>query len=142
VRRRAFLLAGAATVSGLAAWQIHNMSFEDGVKMIVRKRLDYLRHDAASLRLFARDIKDAHVISRERMYLLLSIKPAYAHLSLSSGQNRLAFLLRHGEDKIVSTYLISSDFFLNGADEARVVRYLGRLDPLRACGNPFARPLT
>jgi hypothetical protein len=32
----------------------------------------------------------------------------------------------------------SSDFFKNGADESRTVRYIGNYDPLIACGNPFA----
>jgi hypothetical protein len=45
-------------------------------------------------------------------------------------------------DGFASTYLLSSDFFVNGADAGQLVRYLRLYDPVRACGNPFARPPT
>jgi len=41
----------------------------------------------------------------------------------------------------VTQYLISSDFFKNGADKNRTVNYLGYYDPMVACNNPFARPV-
>jgi hypothetical protein len=44
-------------------------------------------------------------------------------------------------DNLTTTYLLSSDFFLNGSDESRVVRYVALFDPMRACDNPFARPV-
>jgi hypothetical protein len=43
-------------------------------------------------------------------------------------------------DNLAATYLLSSDFFLNKADQSQVVRYLNYYDPIRPCGNPFARP--
>lgn len=37
-------------------------------------------------------------------------------------------------------YLMSTDFFRHGADESRLVRYVGFYDPDRtACNNPFAQ---
>ena len=37
-------------------------------------------------------------------------------------------------------YLMSTDFFHHGADEARLVRYVGFYDPdLTTCNNPLAR---
>jgi len=37
-------------------------------------------------------------------------------------------------------YLMSTDFFRHGADESRLVRYVGFYDPDRtACNNPLAR---
>ena len=48
--------------------------------------------------------------------------------------------LRRAEDRIVSGFLLGSDFFREGADRSRRVRYLGLLDPYRTpCANPFAR---
>ena len=48
--------------------------------------------------------------------------------------------LRRAEDRIVSGFLLGSDFFRAGADRSRRVRYLGLWDPYRApCANPFAR---
>ena len=36
-------------------------------------------------------------------------------------------------------YLMSTDFFRTGADESRIVRYVGFYDPDQTpCGNPFA----
>jgi hypothetical protein len=89
---------------------------------------------------FARDMAGRHVISSPRMHAIAGLKTIYRRFPLSSGHNAPAYKLRHGEDRIVGTYLISSDFFINGENESRLVRYLGMLDSRTACGNPFARP--
>ena len=47
----------------------------------------------------------------------------------------------HLEDRITTQFLISSDFFANGADTSRRVTYLGYYDPMIACKNPFYRRL-
>jgi hypothetical protein len=67
------------------------------------------------------------------------MRPIYTRYALSSADNALSHMLRHGEDRIVASYLISSDFFTSGADVTRVVHCEGLLNPGRACGNPFAR---
>jgi hypothetical protein len=108
--------------------------------MVVRRRLDYLRLEPQGVRRFAQDMAGRHVISSARMHLLSGFKSVYRRYPLSSGHNSMAYKLRHGEDRVVGAYLISSDFFINGADESRLVNYLGMLDPRTACGNPFARP--
>ena len=134
------MLSGIAAAAALGAWPVlFGRRAPEVIAMILRRRLDYLELDPDGVRQFARDIATLNVISRSRLYLLAVIAPAYSHFSLSSGHSNIAYALRHGEDRIVSTYLISSDFFINGSDTTRVVRYLGMLDPLRACGNPFAR---
>ena len=44
------------------------------------------------------------------------------------------------EERICTSFLMSSDFFRNGADESRPVRYLALYDPPKVgCTNPFAR---
>jgi hypothetical protein len=41
---------------------------------------------------------------------------------------------------VFTRYLLSTDFFRHGADESRVVRYVGLYDPDNApCNNPLAR---
>jgi hypothetical protein len=41
---------------------------------------------------------------------------------------------------VYTNYLLSTDFFRNGADESRPVRYLSYYDPaVTPCNNPFAR---
>jgi hypothetical protein len=52
--------------------------------------------------------------------------------------NLLTDDIRRGEDRVVTTFLLSTDFFELGSDEARAVHYVDFFDPLR-CGNPFAR---
>jgi hypothetical protein len=140
MKRRTFLLSGATALTGLAAWKFFGANPVAVIQMIVRKRLDYLTLDPDGVQKFAQDMAALHVISKPRIQTLSLISPAYAQFSLSSGHSRFAYLLRHGEDRIVSTYLISSDFFINGADETRAVKYLGLLDSRIACSNPFARP--
>ena len=44
------------------------------------------------------------------------------------------------EERICAAFLMSSDFFTNGADETRPVRYLALYEPTKVgCTNPFAR---
>ena len=139
MRRRAFILSGVGVAAGVATWQFVRMNDPAVIEMVVRRRLDYLTLDSEGLRRFAGDLAGLRVISRAKMRVLSGISALYTRVELSSGHNGPAYSLRHGEDRIVSSYLISSDFFINGSDESRVVRYLGLLDPLKACGNPFAR---
>jgi hypothetical protein len=142
MKRRTFILAGLGASSSLVAWQFAGPNEEESIAMVVRRRLDYLTLDLEGLRRFSRDMAALHAISSARMHLIWGTRLIYSRFRLSSGNNALAFMLRHGEDRIVSTYLISSDFFVNGTDERQVVNYLGLPDPRRACGNPFARSPT
>lgn len=141
MKRRTLLLSGLAAVFGLAAGRLLlGPREEQAIAMVVLRRLDYLHLDPDGVQQFARDMARLHVISRSRLRALAFISPVYTHFALSEGQSALAGVLRHGEDRLVSTFLISSDFFAQGADTARTVKYLGLLDPRHACGNPFARP--
>ena len=139
MNRRILLLGGLAGATALGAWPLVSSTDEDIIEMVVRKRLDYLKLDPEGVHRFARDMAAIRSVSRARLKMLAGIKPIYTHFHLSDNNNSLSDLLRHGEDRIVGSYLISSDFFLSGADESRVVNYLGLLDPSRPCGNPFAR---
>jgi hypothetical protein len=68
---------------------------------------------------------------------LSAVAPSFKRYYRSTDKrSRLARL----EDSLVSTYLLSSDFFLNGADESRKINYVAYYDPMRPCQNPFARP--
>ena len=39
---------------------------------------------------------------------------------------------------VFTNYLLSTDFFPNGADESRIVAYVGLYNPYHGCENPFA----
>jgi hypothetical protein len=139
VKRRTFVFAGLGVATTLAGWQTYRLRDEDLISRIVFGRLDYLRLDEGGVRQFSRDLTKLDVVSESTMRILSGVWPLYSRFALSNGNHGVAHRLRHGEDRIAGAFLISSDFFINGSDEARLVRYLGMLDPRRACGNPFAR---
>lgn len=137
MRRRTLLTSIAAIGSGLLAWRVGFGSDEDAIARVLHKRLCYLRLDPHGVDAFAKDMATRDRISKFRLRLISAAGPLYTIFNPPEG-GRLDRLLRHGEDRIVTQYLMSSDFFKNGADKTRVVCYLGYYDPLVACNNPFA----
>lgn len=141
--RRRFLAAAVAGIAGLAGWRLLRSSDEEAVIAVLRKQLDYLTLDEQGLRDFARDLSDRKTISSTKLHLLDAVGPLYTRTA-TSWRNVLTNTLRHGEERVVSLYLLSSDFFANGIDETKVVRYVAYYDPLAGRSpcrtNPFARP--
>lgn len=142
--RRQFLAAGIAGFSGLVTWRFIRSSDEDAIIAVLKKRLDYLLLDDNGLHAFARDLIAQKIISSGKLRMLDVAGPVYTQLSVTSHRNALTHAVRHSEERIVTLYLLSSDFFLTGADETKLVRYYGYYDPIRhprPCGNPFSRPM-
>lgn len=136
--------SGIAGLGGLATWRFTQSSDVDGIAAVLCKRLDYLMLDEDGVRTFADDLAARDIVSTSKLRWIEFAGPVYTRLVPAQG-NALTRELNHGEERIVSLYLLSSDFFVNGADETKLVRYLGFYDPLgqiNACGNPFSRPLT
>jgi hypothetical protein len=112
--------------------------------VLLKKRLDYLILDENGLLVFARDLAAQKLISSHKLRMLDFAEPVYTRLSLVAHDNALTRAIRHGEERIVTQYLLSSDFFQNGADETRKVRYYRYYDPTRnprPCRTPFARSI-
>lgn len=130
-------IAGAVAVLGA---RLGLASPEDAVTRVLHKRLDYLKLDEQGVHRFATDVLQREVISRFRLMVIDFVGPLYTDTNVSP-DGKFGSALRHGEDRVVTQFLISSDFFINGADTQRVVKYLGWFDPLAACSNPFARPV-
>jgi hypothetical protein len=148
LNRRQFLATGIAAVGGLgglATWRFIHSSDENAIIAVLRKRLDYLLLDEEGLHAFAKDLLAQEVISRNKLRLLDFTGVIYTRLPMiSSNRNALTHAIRHGEERVVSLYLLSSDFFLTGLDESKPVRYYGYYDPMqrpRPCAHPFARPI-
>lgn len=142
--RRQFLATAVAGIAALTTWRFIRGSDEDAIIAVLRKRLDYLILDEQGLRAYARDLVGEKIVSSRKLRLIDVAGPIYAHLDVSSYGNALTRELRHGEERVVTLYLLSSDFFLKGADETKIVRYRGYYNPvrqLRPCSNPFSRPL-
>lgn len=144
ISRRQFLVATVAGLGALATGRYVFGSEEDAIIAVLRKRLDYLILDENGLHAYAADLVDKKIISSRRLRIVDAAGPIYANLEMPPFSKALTYELRHGEERVISVYLLSSDFFLNGSDETRVVQYLGYYDPVsqsRRCANPFSRPV-
>lgn len=140
ITRRQWFAAAASGAVALAGWRYTASSEQDGIIAVLHKRLDYLLLDEAGVRAFAADEATQGAIRSSKLRVIDATRPVYEHLPQSAAQ-----LLARGEERIVTLYLMSSDFFVNGADESLPVRYLGYFDPIeraRPCGNPFWRPVS
>jgi hypothetical protein len=123
MKRRGFLLATTAGALGLGAagWWVLRPTGHP-LARVIHAHLSFLRLEAVELARFIAD--------HERAF------PRFAsRLESATGDER-----RKLERQLVSDFLLSSDFFSNGADEGRPVRHLALYDPRRVgCRNPFAR---
>ena len=128
MKRRTFVKAGIGTVAlvgagsagalvaggkwGAGQHRLENLSFRS-VEEQVRDYFPYLQIDAEGLRQFA----DVH---RSQFGSGLFAKP---------------------DTQLHKRFLLSTDFFPNGADETRLVRYVTYYDPyVSPCWNPCATP--
>ncbi len=144
LNRRQLIMAGAGVaVVGLAAGRFLLSTDENAIIAVLRKRLGYLKLDEPGLHAFAKDLVAAGIVSSNRLRFLDAVGPIYTHF-ISAHNSELLHPLQHGEERVVSLYLLSSDFFVNGTDETQPIRYLHYYDPIaqnQFCRNPFARPL-
>ena len=144
IKRRQFLLGGlgiaAAAALGLAG--LGRPAIEAEIVAGIRKRLPFLTLDDTGLHAFAQDqvatlLAKRPTLNRLKYHFMSHVAPSFTrYLRSTDTRTRLEQTL----DNFTSTYLLSSDFFINGSDESEPVRYLAFYDPLLACGNPFARP--
>jgi hypothetical protein len=142
MRRRNALL-GVASLVVVGGFRL-NGSEEEGVEAVLFKRLRYLRVDEQGVRQFARDYAARHLISTVKLRAVAVAGSIYRRVPQAC-TNLLTMDIQFGEERIVTTFLLSSDFFPVGSSDYaaggnRVIRYLRFFDPLR-CGNPFARPV-
>jgi len=150
IKRRRFLLGGLgiAALAALGVWGA-GVAAESEIAIAIRRRLAFLRIDEAGLHSFAKDyLRFAKDYVRVKLAQHRSWYSWKFHLySLLRGQaDRLG--LSHDtrsrrqrlEEYWATMFLLSSDFFVTGANESRVVRYVALYDPMRACGSPFSRP--
>ena len=140
MKRRYFLLSALAGVCGIAGWRFASSNEHTAIAKVLQKRLGYLKLDPDGVQQFCRDLSASGAISSARLRFIDAVGPIYTLPALSS-DNRIDNSIRHGEDRVVTLYLLSTDFFRNGADVNRTVSYLHYYDPMIACGNPFARPV-
>jgi hypothetical protein len=144
IKRRRFLKVGlgVAALAALGVWGV-DIASEAEIASAVRRRLGFLRLDEAGLHSFAKDYVRALLAKRPSWYRWkyhfqsLFRKPGVRWGLSTDTRSRRERL----EDNLATLYLLSSDLFVNGADESRVVQYVGLYDPMHPCGSPFARPV-
>lgn len=129
MKRRKFLtIAGiGGAIAAFATGKFFTTTFESSIAGLVRDELGFLNLDEEGLDRFARDY--AKTASRKFKIIV----KGYNLLGIGASQSGK---VHH----IVSSFLLSSDFFTNKMDEKRVVKYIALFDPyLRPCTHPFAR---
>ncbi len=143
IRRRRILLGGLAlaAVAGVGLWGA-DVFTESEIASSVRRRLGFLKLDDAGLHSFAKDQVAWILAKRPTWY---RVKFHVRAMFSKSGPNWGFSADKRSRrermvDNLATMYLLSSDFFSNGADESRIVRYVALYDPMRPCVNPFARP--
>jgi hypothetical protein len=128
MKRRKFLtIAGIGVVAaGAVSFKFITTPFENSAADFIKKELSFLKLDEEGLRKFTADFaKD-----KDRVFKL-TIK-GYSLIGIDSQKSGKLH-------NMVSTYLLSTDFFSNGMDESRIVKYVGLYDPyLRPCAQPFS----
>ena len=144
VSRRAFI-RGLFVLFGAAALGL-GVVFRPGgahrvITAVVRKKLAYLTIAESDLEAFVEAFLDANrdPAWRRRLSPLTLTLPIYERSELLA-MTPLANSIERLEEQVVTEFLLSSDFFSQGEDTTRAVRYVASYDPYDAlCGNPFAR---
>lgn len=137
MQRRRFLAGAALGVAAFTSWRYLAANTPGAVVKILYKNLDYLRLDPDGVQRFAHDYAARPQNLDTRLKGADAAGMLYTAIPFRAGEG-FDWLLRW-EDRVITDFLLSSDFFAQGADVSRVVRYTGYFDPLRGCQNPFAR---
>jgi hypothetical protein len=129
-------VSGGLAAAGLAGAVLAGGSEPDAVEAVLFKRLSYLKLDRRGVRQFARDYTARNLMSARKLRALSASGWIYQRAP-SSWLGCLMPSFPFGEERIVTLFLLSSDFF-PVCDEGRTVRYLAFFDP-QLQANPFAR---
>src|SRR5688500_15828319 len=112
-RRKFLLIAGAGGVAAaVTSFKFISTSFENAAVSLINAELGFLKLDPEGVSRFVKDFaknKDDHYQLTMSGYSFIGVKPA------QSGK----------VNQLLTTYLLSTDFFLNRMDESKTVRYLG-----------------
>ncbi len=140
ITRRKLIGAGIViATAGFVGLRYKQGTVEDAVATIIKGRLNYLKLDESGVKTFAHELAVRNAISPGKLRATSAMGSLYMPLSHGTEGTFIGKALLHGEERVTTLYLLSSDFFWNGADVSKVVHYTRYYDPTIACGNPFAR---
>lgn len=141
--RRQLLYAGLGVfaATGVGIVSVGKTLTEREIVSLLRRRLRFLQLDETGLQSFAQDYVGVILAKRPtwnriKYHLHSVVGPTFKRFGRSNDKRTRAQRI---EDDLAQIYLLSSDFFVNGADSRRLIHYVAYYDPMRACGNPFAR---
>lgn len=144
VSRRRFLI-GSLVGAGITGAAVVAVATYAGVFIppnerlahLIRIRLPYLIIPDETMNAFVRDSKT--YTQRQPSLRTLALSAAYrSPLGYGTLRRKLPYPLY--EQNAITTFLLSTDFFQEGADVTRPLRYVSYADPyLKGCANPLAR---
>jgi hypothetical protein len=116
-----------AALLGITSFRFFNTSFESAAISLIKDQLHFLRLDEEGLRKFATAFSE----SKKNDAYRFAIR-GYSFLGIDSSQSGKV-------NQLVTSYLLSSDFFRNGMDESRVVKFVALYNPYTSpCAHPFS----
>lgn len=119
------MIAGAGGAAAILSFRL-GTSFEAVASKLIRQELSFLNLDPDGVTKFVRDFSR----TKDTSYRL--VVKGYALLGIGSSRSGKV-------NQLVSSYLLSTDFFTNGMDERSTVRYVGLYNPYtRPCAHPFS----
>ena len=141
--RRAFMARAVAGVALLVAapyafyqWRYGNPT--NVIIAILKRRVGYLKNEPGSFERFAQEYVDFKRDYLRQLTRMSVIALPFTYVTLYRWLP-MGHPLRRLEDNVVTKFLLSTDFFIHGADESRNLKYLSFYEPqLAPCRNPFA----
>lgn len=137
-RRRFIRISILSIIGAAAATVIAFYNFDSFVLRMLKKDLKTLNVEEQDLKRFITDANNNHYWKKNAID---SKKRAFLFVFYFIPNIGLPYQFKFAQIKgrIVGTFLLSTDFFMNKMDESKKLKYVGFYDPyLRPCQNPFS----
>ena len=139
ITRRRLLITGALGIGAFSAGYVSwiNTKETDIIIAILKRRLGRLRVEDGVFEEYSKHVVENRK-SFEKQLKILGVVSGIASIITPYSLLPMGHPLRRLENYTVSNFLLSTDFFQNGADENKPLNYLGFYDPYkRPCANFF-----
>jgi hypothetical protein len=124
-RRKFLTIAGIGGIALAASLKLLTEPFEKSAIAMITKELKFLKLDRTGLEQFV----EAYSQNKDEFYKLRM--KSYGLLGVTASQSGR---INH----LVSTYLLSTDFFIHKTDESRIIKYVSFYNPfIKPCDHPF-----
>lgn len=110
--RRRVLLAAVVGLGGTLGGRLALADARAAIILVIRKQLSYLTIDEAGLQQFATDLAATGTYSHQKLKAVQAFAPLYGRVHFT-GADSFSSAMRHGEERIISAFLLATDFFHN-----------------------------